>query len=472
MILILGASGRIGRYLFNRFKQDGTEVMGTHFRNKEAGTIFFDLETMPLDDLKLGAKPSHIVIAAALNPRPELSRNLNDSRKANVLQTIKLIDFCFKNGITPVYISSDNVFNGRKGDYRETDKTSPLNNYGRMKCEVENFLFASSKPYALLRMGKVLGVDDTLIMEIFKNLKQDKPVKYSMDQVFTPVYAEDVYEFVRDIAFNNYKGVFHLGSLKPLTRYEVALRIKDYFKLESEKILPCKINELGLKEKRPLKISLNIEKYKSLSGKKEKEPEHFFEKLITDKIIDPRQWERNQQGNSLAYFARTKQASVNKEMIDELLRRSKKTGNGNARFCLHSGPNENLQDMVVLVYRDKACRRLHQHRTGNEAVHVIQGRVRALVFDQQGCLIDKRILESEGESIYRNNSGTYHIYFPVTEYAILREIRDGRNEPGETVPADWDWVSIIKQHLSPEDWECGNSFCKTPCPLHRAHVKK
>lgn len=465
MILILGASGRIGQYLFNHFKQNGFEVVGTYFGNKQAGMVFFDLNSMALEDLKLDAKPSHIVIAAAVNARPELSKNLNDSYKANVLQTIKLIDFCFKKDITPIYISTDNVFDGEKGNYKETDKTNPLNNYGKMKCEVENYLFASNKPYVLLRMGKVLGIDDTLIMESFNNLKRGKMAPYAMDQVFTPVCAEDVCEFVQDIVHNNYTGVFHLGSLKAVSRYEVAFKIKDFFKLENNKIYPGKINELGLEEKRPLKVDLNIEKYKKITGKKERDLEYFFEKLIIEKIINPQQWECNLKGNSLAYFAKTKQVLVNREMVDELIRRSKEMGNANARFCLHSNPEENLQDMVVLVYKDKACRRLHQHRTGNEAIHVIAGKLMALVFDKQGGLIDKRILEPEGEFIYRNNSGTYHFYFPVTEYAVLREIRDGKNESGETVPPDWDWISVIKQHLSLEDQECHNSFCKISCSL-------
>lgn len=277
MILILGASGRIGGYLFNRFKQDGIDVAGTYCNSKKQGLMHFSLESAALKDL--GVNPSHIIFCAAANPSPELSGKMENSYDANVTKTINLIDACFESNIVPIYISSDNVFDGEKGNYKETDKTNPLNNYGKIKCEVENHLIASQKPYILLRMGKVFGIDDTLILETFKNLKQRIKTPYATDQLFTPTYSEDLYEFVKKAIANNYHGVFHLGSTKALTRYEVAQRIKEYFGMNAE-IIPARINELGLSEKRPVKIDLNIDKYVNLTGKKERDLEYFLKKII------------------------------------------------------------------------------------------------------------------------------------------------------------------------------------------------
>ena len=480
MILILGASGRIGGYLFNRFKEDGFEVVGTYYQAPRPGLVQFNLNTMSLNDLKLVVKPTHIIFGAAANPTPELSKDWNNSYPANVPQTRKLINDCFKEGIIPIYLSTDNVFDGDKGNYKETDETHPLNNYGKMKCEVESHLFVLNKPCVLLRMGKVFGIDETLIVETFKNLKEGRELPYAIDQVFTPIYSEDLYEFVRDTIQNNFQGVFHLGSTEPTTRYEVAQKIKSFFKLKGSDIVSCKINELGLSEKRPLKIDLNLEKYKKLTGKEERELEYFFDKLIkvsetgssalllNNLLADHTKWEYNSQGNSLAYFAKAKQVSVNREMLNELKKISEEKGNINARFCLHTSPDENLQDMVILAHKDKTCRRLHQHKTGKEAIHLIEGRALALIFDQRGNLIEKKILDAEGDFVYRNNQGTYHIYFPLTKYIILREIRDGGNKLGETDPPEWDWIEAISPHISSVDLKCYNDFCKNPCLLKSA----
>ena len=177
------------------------------------------------------------------------------------------------------------------------------------------------------------------------------------------------------------------------------------------------------------------------------------------------EWQLDEKGNSLAYFAKKKQVAITKGMLNELKKISEERGNINARFCLHSSPDENLQDMVILAYKNKTCRRLHQHRAGKEAIHMMEGKAMALIFDKLGNLIDKRILDADNEFIYRNNNGTYHIYFPLTEYIIMREIRDIKNNPGETIPPEWDWISAIKPYLSTEDLKCYNNFCKNPCPL-------
>jgi len=275
--MILGASGRLGGDLFKRFKEDSFEISGTYCTHKKNGMIPFNLEEMILENILTTPKPSHVIIAAAANPRPELSKDLTKSYESNVPKTKKLIEDCFSKKIIPIYLSTDNVFDGEKGDYKEGDRTNPLNNYGKMKCEIENHLLNSNKPFILIRMGKVFGIqnDETLFKETFEKMQIDKKIICSKDQIFTPLYSEDFYEFIKQAVQNNYHGVFHLASTLPITRYEIAEKIKNYFKMDAE-IVPCKINEIGLSEKRPLKIDLNVEKYKRLTGNSQKPIENFL----------------------------------------------------------------------------------------------------------------------------------------------------------------------------------------------------
>lgn len=279
MILILGASSRLGGHLYKHLKREAFEVVGTHCNSKQSGTLHFNLEHMGLDDLIPDAHPTYVIVALAANPRPELTtQDLEYAYKINVEKTKKLLDDCFRRNIIPIYISTDNVFDGKQGNYRETDRTNPLNSYGAMKYEVENHIFSHSEPYLLLRMGKVFGIqnDNTLILETLSALKSGKRMVCATDQVFSPCYAMDLYDFVRDAIRHNYLGVFHLASVKPTTRYEVAKTMAEYFKVKNAEIIPCKINEIGLKEQRPLKIDLNIAKYTEVTGKKAVELEHFL----------------------------------------------------------------------------------------------------------------------------------------------------------------------------------------------------
>lgn len=280
-ILIVGASGYIGNYLFNQLKKENFNVFGTYCRNKKEGLLYFDLESMGFDELGLGAKKiDYVIIAAAANAKIDESKiHWDYNYKVNVVMTKRLIGHCFKNNITPIYLSSDGVFDGVKGNYKEEDKRNPVNCYGKIRYEVENYLIRSKKPYVILRAGRVFGTDigdGTLITDMLKSMRKGKSLRCATDQIFTPIYIKDLFDFVKLVIKNKYTGIFHLASLKATNRYEIARAIRNFFKLKDAKIHPCKIDSLGLLDKRAKLTDLNIAKYKKLAGYKEKPIEHFL----------------------------------------------------------------------------------------------------------------------------------------------------------------------------------------------------
>ena len=235
---------------------------------------------MNVDEVRLDLKKvRYAIIAAAANAKIDESKIYWDyNYKVNVVRTKSLIDYCFKNGIIPIYLSSDSVFDGVKGNYREEDERKPVNCYGKIRYEVENHLISSKKPYVILRAGRVFGTDIevTLITDMLKAMRRGKSLKCATDQVFTPLYIKDLFNFVKIIIEKKYTGIFHLASLKATNRYEIAKAIQNFFKLKDVKISPCKISSLGLLDKRAKLIDLNISKYKSLTGYEEKPIEHFL----------------------------------------------------------------------------------------------------------------------------------------------------------------------------------------------------
>ena len=280
-LLITGASGYIGNYLFGQFKKENFDVLGTYFRNKKEGLLYFDLEKMSIDELRINLKKiRYVIILAAANAKIDESKiHWGYNYKINVVRVKSLIDYCFKHNIVPIYISSDGVFDGLKGNYREEDERNPINSYGRIRYEVENHIINSKKPYVILRAGRLFGTnieDGTLITDMLKDMRRGKSLKCATDQVFTPLYIKDLFNFVKIIIKKKYTGIFHLASLKATNRYEIARAIQNFFKLKNVKIYPCKINSLGLLDKRAKLTDLNISKYKSLTGHEEKQIEHFL----------------------------------------------------------------------------------------------------------------------------------------------------------------------------------------------------
>jgi len=195
--------------------------------------------------------------------------------RINVVKTKQLISACADSGIVPVYFSTDNVFDGVKGNYDEKDSTNPLNLYGRIKCEMESYLYGLNAPFLLLRFGKTFDVvrgDPTL----YSNMKPGDRLKLATDQIFTPLYIDELFGFIQKCIAENITGLYHLASTFPVNRFEIAKKAKKFFGICNVDLTSCSIDELGLVEKRPKNIDLNVIQYQNVSGKGQRDIEYFL----------------------------------------------------------------------------------------------------------------------------------------------------------------------------------------------------
>lgn len=282
MILILGGSGFIGRNLLSRFKKDGLSAVGTYFKNKISGLEYFDIASMRPEGCSLFFRGlNYIIISAASDANIDgTKKNWDIAYYVNVTKIKEIIGFCFQNNIVPVYISTDNVFDGGKGNYKETDQANPINCYGKIKHDVEEYLLASGFKFIILRVGKVFSIsleDGTLITSMIRDLKDSKTILCADDQLFSPVFISDLTDAVKMLLERKINGIFHLSSIRATTRYAIAKTAADYFRIQGANILSCKINSLGLVEKRPLLIDLDCSKFGDLTGFKQRDITYYLD---------------------------------------------------------------------------------------------------------------------------------------------------------------------------------------------------
>ena len=162
--LIFGASGYLGNHLYNFLSQKEKKVYGTYFRNKKKGLIYFDISKMKINSLKFIDSIDYAVIMSAVNSNVnDTNKNLNKTLKINLNKTKKLLEDCLKYGLTPVYISSDGVFDGKKGNYKENDVLNSLNHYGKIKKEIEKFITKKFNNYLIIRVSKVFSLQKNVL---------------------------------------------------------------------------------------------------------------------------------------------------------------------------------------------------------------------------------------------------------------------------------------------------------------------
>lgn len=192
-------------------------------------------------------------------------------------------------------------------------------------------------------------------------------------------------------------------------------------------------------------------------------------KNMNGKIIRLDGWEEDKKAKSITYFSLEENVTVSKEMIDKLKEISKANEKRNARFCLHNLPSASLHDMIILEYRDKKCRKPHKHLEKDETLHMIEGEMLVLIFNDAGKLLEKVILSPENNFSYRANKGFYHVWLPKTEYVIYREIKQGPFKQEDNVPPEFNHAVILKEYAG-FDLSCYNKNCNQFCSLSK--IKK
>ena len=145
-------------------------------------------------------------------------------------------------------------------------------------------------------------------------------------------------------------------------------------------------------------------------------------------------------GRTEAYYCRCAPVViVDAEVLAWLKERLDGGSGSTVRICLHSGPEATLHDMVV-VHRRGGEFKLHKHLTCEETYHMIEGRMRVDLFDDEGRKTGSYLIGESGSGLplmCRVRSNVWHVNVPETEYAIFHESRPGPLDRSDSVTPDW-----------------------------------
>jgi cupin fold WbuC family metalloprotein len=140
--------------------------------------------------------------------------------------------------------------------------------------------------------------------------------------------------------------------------------------------------------------------------------------------LDPTKFKRDLTAHSVAFFAIDQTVTVDDHMIDALIIESQAACNRPARICLHTMPDADFHEMVVLE-RPGHYFPPHRHVFKAESLHVIEGQLAVFTFDDRGGVLTATVLGRDGNLIARVGANIWHLTLPVTDPVIYHESKPG-----------------------------------------------
>ena len=274
-LLITGASGLVGARLTEVASRAGCEAIGIYNQHQTGCPNALKADIQKKEDIReilRKTSPDVIIHLAAMTDVDLCERQPGLANSVNANATGLLAQECVNAGRHFVYVSTDYVFDGLRGNYRETDQPNPVNAYGRSKLRGEELTMTISSEFCIVRTSVVYGWGRSSRQNFgswaYSELKASRPVKVVEDQYCSPTLNSQLARMLLEVARDRLAGRIHLAGASRLNRLEFARKLANEFNLDVKLVTPVKADSSTWIAKRPSDSSLNVEKAQKLLSNK------------------------------------------------------------------------------------------------------------------------------------------------------------------------------------------------------------
>ncbi len=266
-LLIVGGSGLLGAKLAAAAR-DFYEVVATHrgVRPDVEGVRWVELNKEKrleaLDTLR-DAAPDLIVDTAAFHNVDKCEEEKGLAWKVNAVGTHALAREARERGARYCYVSTDFVFDGEGGPYREGDPPVPRNYYAITKLVAEQAVLGVNGANQVVRPSVIYGWDATRLnfaTWVLTSLREGETIRVVTDWVGSPTFADSLAEGLLALLRLDEGGVFHLAGPDCLSRYDFAVRLAKAFDLDSKGVHAVTSDQLNFRAERPARSCLANER--------------------------------------------------------------------------------------------------------------------------------------------------------------------------------------------------------------------
>ncbi len=218
-IIVTGHKGQLGRALLAELQQD--EVLG------------LDLPEVDITDAQAtrqaicAFEPAVVIHTAALTDVDRCAREPELALKVNGLGTQNVALACLHCGAAMVAVSSNEVFDGKKGaPYFEYEFRNPINAYGRSKLAGEVYTQMHLSRYYIVRTAWLYASGGrNFLHAILRGAEKYGKLRVVCDEVSSPTYAPHLARAIGALIRTEHYGIYHLTNEGVCSRFEFARRI-------------------------------------------------------------------------------------------------------------------------------------------------------------------------------------------------------------------------------------------------------
>ena len=245
-LLITGGSGYVGWNLARFFaaQMDTTvaDLAAEPTRPMPADCMYIQMDVRDEASVNLAmerAKPQVVIHAAGNKDVKECEDHPDRAFEINALGTRNVARACRRAGAFMVYLSTDLVFAGDAGNYRQNDTPRPRLVYGKTKLQGEQMAVAELDDLAICRTAGVFGKTSPLLNWLDGQLRSGIVTEAYIDVFNSPTYADNLAEMIATIILRRMTGVFHTAGAERANRLTLFKAYAEIFSLDGALLRPA-----------------------------------------------------------------------------------------------------------------------------------------------------------------------------------------------------------------------------------------
>jgi dTDP-4-dehydrorhamnose reductase len=205
-----------------------------------------------------------VIHAAAIANIDFCQQHKKMAEAVNVDVTGRIAGLCSEAGIKMILCSTDAVFDGSRGDYREGDQRTPINYYAETKIRAEDIVLKAAVKNIVARLSLVmgwplLGTGNSFLAEAVEKFKKGETVNFPENEIRTPIDVVTAGKALIELAGTPTRGIIHLAGNTAINRYSMAKQIVAATGFSQNLILGTNSNAIPGRAPRANNASLNNE---------------------------------------------------------------------------------------------------------------------------------------------------------------------------------------------------------------------